>query len=200
MKVVILGAGASSTAGYPLTSDLLPELEKEMDSTRNIVVKDAWHRFSNFRKEAKGVIQRILSSTNPEVVLSLIDLYTETRKNEEQDFYTALGKIHKQLKSGAEPLGKLPDNPKIGEPKEFFKAKIAVRDFLDCLNHFFGWRHYCDYKEDSTEKRQYLRKELSSLSKGDIVITMNWDTLVEKSPFGRRSLVTWRRLWISRTS
>lgn len=180
MKIVILGAGASHAAGYPLTSSLLPELEKMMVSTPNIVVKDAWHRFSNFREEAKGVIKRILSSTNPEVVLSLIDLYTETRKNEEQDFYTAMGKVYKQIKSGSESSEQLPDNPKVSEPEEFFKAKIAVRDFLACLSHFFAWRHYCDSKEDGTEKRQYLKQELSSLAKGDIVITMNWDTLVER--------------------
>ena len=180
MNVIILGAGASFAAGYPLTSDLLSELEKEMVSTPNIVVKKAWQRFSDFREEAKGVIKRILSSTNPEVVLSLIDLYLETRKNEEQASYMALSKVYNQLESDTEPSEELPDNPKVSEPEEFFKAKIAVRDFLKCLDHFFGWKHYCDSKEDNTGKRQYLKKELSLLFRGDIVIAMNWDTLVER--------------------
>lgn len=187
MKIVFLGAGASHAAGYPLTSALLPELEKMTASTPNIFVPDYWKRFSEFRNKTTGVIKRIMFSTNPEVILSLIDLYTECYKNEEQESWKEFERLLKQSKFEAVNSEEIPDDSYDTEEKEFnkdkkvfFDAKLAIRDFLKCVDYFFLLRHCFDSTEKGTKRLQYLKSELSSLSKGDIVITTNWDTLAER--------------------
>lgn len=186
MKIVFLGAGASHAAGYPLTSALLPELEKMTASTPNIFVPDYWKRFSVFRNKTTGVIKRIMFSTNPEVILSLIDLYTECYKNEEQEGWKEFERLLKQLKSEAVNSEEIPDDSYDTEEKGFnkdkkvfFDAKLAIHAFLKCVDHFFFLQHCCDF-EKGTKRWQYLKSELSLLSKGDIVITTNWDTLAER--------------------
>lgn len=180
MKVIFLGAGSSHKAGYPLASNLLCELETELTNTYNIVIREAWSHFAKFRNEATGILKRILSSTNPEVVLSLIDLYNASWKVEQKDFYKQMSKAFKQLNAHPESVITPPDLPKDTKKKDFFEARYAVHAFLECVDNFFLLRHCYDSTDNGKRKWQYLKSELSSLSKGDIVITTNWDTLAER--------------------
>lgn len=173
MKVVFVGAGASIPAGYPSAAALLDHVGKSAEESPDQSVKDAWHRFHNFRDRATGMASRILGSSNPEIVLSLPDLYRAADANEDQDLGRALAKAEddSDLLEQKERLRT--------KPTEFLEAEIAVRDCLYCLEHFF-WERHCLDGGCEASKRDYLREELFPLAAGDVIATTNWDTLVER--------------------
>ncbi|MGD0291730.1 MAG: hypothetical protein ABSC63_19080 [Candidatus Binataceae bacterium] len=118
-----------------------------------------------------------MGHTNPEVVLSQIDLLA-----------TAKGHDHfKEGKADAAFQKMLADDE---VPSEYFKSpadeeiwrvtEVRFR-IIDCLEDFFRWHHYLDSKEENRLHRDYLREYLSKLSVGDLVITLNWDSATERS-------------------
>ena len=52
---------------------------------------------------------------------------------------------------------------------------------LESLIAYFDWKHYKDSNVSKT--RDYLRAVLGSLQTGDAVITLNWDTVAERTLF-----------------
>jgi hypothetical protein len=86
MKVLFLGAGASFRAGYPLANDLLPTIEATAVKSK-VSIQDAWRKWRSFRDAASGPLALALRHTNPEVVLSQIDLL-ETAKGGFADHFT----------------------------------------------------------------------------------------------------------------
>jgi hypothetical protein len=62
---------------------------------------------------------------------------------------------------------------------------------IDCLEDFLRWRHYFDSVEKNRPDRDYLRKYLSSVSDGDLVITLNLESATERS---LANLVKWSPL------
>lgn len=86
-----------------------------------------------------------MSSDNPEVYLSILDLY-----------------------EGMLPL----------ENRAASKYSCARKGFLTCLSSYFEKKH-----EESCKvpPPPYLKEKLAELEKGDVVITLNWDTIVERT-------------------
>jgi hypothetical protein len=58
-------------------------------------------------------------------------------------------------------------------------AKNAKSRLIDCLVEYFDWKHYENSKYP--KRRAYLQTELERLRSGDVVITLNWDTTVERT-------------------
>ena len=177
MKVFFLGAGASIPAGYPGMAELLKAVDQHVQKTPSEEVRTAWHNFKAFRDRAPEVIKRILSSTNPEIVLSLLQLYEAARENEELDRWCALAAPDHEWNSNR--YQQLKDQIET-RPEEFLEAKNAVVGWLRCVEEFFWWRHVCDDDPVVALDREYLRQELHLLRRGDVVITTNWDTLAER--------------------
>src|SRR5437660_12618872 len=76
MQVIFFGAGASAPACYPLASDLLPAIEKMVKVERRFAnLEFAWKVWKEYRDKARGPIKAFLTSPNPEVVFSFLDLY-----------------------------------------------------------------------------------------------------------------------------
>ncbi len=167
MKVFFLGAGASMAAGYPLAKDLFSSLERECGSTSNSTVVAAWESFRQFKAKEEGPAGLILQSGNPEIVLSLLDLLCAAREFDEDDYFRSLDSE------------RILEHPFLGRNKtDFIEARQAIKGLLQCLRHYFGWRHFLD--SQSSDNRHYLKRELSPLASGDIVITTNWDSLAER--------------------
>jgi hypothetical protein len=61
------------------------------------------------------------------------------------------------------------------------RAEEARNRFVDCLLWFFTFRHQDDATPEGRKRRDYLRELLSELRKGDVVITLNWDTTIERT-------------------
>jgi hypothetical protein len=148
MKVFLFGAGASKAAGYPLTSELEAELKKHAGSAG---LQKPWETWQSLRKEMKesfkktgGRHAQMMASHNPEVFLSVIDLYEEI----------------------------------LVKPKQESRYLNACKAFLKCLRYYFEKKH-----EESCKKPPppYLKEKLAELGKGDVVITLNWDTIVERT-------------------
>ncbi len=55
-------------------------------------------------------------------------------------------------------------------------AKAAL---LQCLYRYFGYMHHLD--QNRRQEREYLKQLFIHLNEGDVVITLNWDTLAERS-------------------
>ena len=140
MKVLLLGAGASKCAGYPLTKDLMQAIGQEAIDSRALHLKDAWNKWKHLRETAPDRLSLMLNSPNPEICLSLLDLYELALA--EQD-------PHK--------------------PSVYVETRNGL---LECLRWFFAWKHAQGNTNELT--REYLRSKLRSLSRGDVVITLNW--------------------------
>jgi hypothetical protein len=73
--VLFLGAGASEPAGYPLAAALLSAIQAFVGEEREEMLRAYWKSWASWRNKAEGIEREILFSANPEVVLSLPDLY-----------------------------------------------------------------------------------------------------------------------------
>lgn len=178
MRVLLLGAGASFEAGYPLAGSLINEIERE---ARDSVVQnfsDAWAAWQKLRESSSGVARYLLGNPNPEVVLSLPDLCEVARESEDRQ---AFERARSALSTGSDDPGEIWKHLKSQGRKVANEAVTARDRFRDCLNDFFLYRHHLDSKPENREKREYLRRALSTLSVGDRVITLNWDTTVERT-------------------
>jgi hypothetical protein len=114
MKVLLLGAGASKAACYPLASELMEAVKAEAEgpSRQNDAVSKGWAKWQLFKDHATGATKELLSDQNPEVVLSLLDLCGEVRN--------------------------------VGDAGEASAARGARDSFLRCLEYFFQVKHIDD--------------------------------------------------------
>ncbi len=80
MRVILLGAGASRAACYPLASQLMEAVKAEAEgpSSKNLAVSEDWKKWQSFKYGAQGAAKMLLCDPNPEVVLSFLDLCAES--------------------------------------------------------------------------------------------------------------------------
>ena len=84
MKVFLFGAGASEKARYPLTSGLLAKLKSNAHA---MAFGKDWKKrecLRDYLLKQPGRLQFMINSKNPEVFLSVLDLYEQARKEAEQ--------------------------------------------------------------------------------------------------------------------
>ena len=177
-RIVFLGAGASRKAGYPLASALLDALESEVTGTSSGNLREAWEQFNSYREGASGPAKVSLFSKNPEVVLSLLDLYEAAHQDASDSWFRELKRLARNPQADRSQFSER--HPFESEPADLKNADLARKGLIDCLQYYFGRLHARDFNEESTPHREYLRGELSSLNPGDVVLTTNWDTLAER--------------------
>jgi len=120
----------------------------------------------------------IIDNANPEVVLSLPDLF-DLAIGEEDEKRTAEA-VQRFRETGNTNVAALEAYFE-SEGRDFLvKARVARARLLDVLDSYFHFRHIDD-QEAPKEKRSYLRGLLGSLGTGDTVITLNWDTTIERT-------------------
>ncbi|MBV8053602.1 MAG: hypothetical protein JO071_00005 [Deltaproteobacteria bacterium] len=161
MRVILLGAGASRAACYPLASQLMAAVEAEVvgPSGKNLGVSEDWKRWQSFKCRAHGAAKTLLSDPNPEVALSFLDLCAES------------------------------DTQVAGDAGEVTVARDARLSFLRCLEYFFQIKHMDDL--NNRWRRDYLRPVLADLRSGDAVITFNWDTTIERTLYEDGGWTRW---------
>jgi hypothetical protein len=168
VQAIFLGAGASAAAGYPLAGGFLPALEAAVRAEPGCAnLQDAWTVWQDYRDRAWGPVKVFLESANPEVVFSFLDLYSAAK---EADFRARMA----SAKSGEK-------RPRRRESRQLADALRAREHLLVCLDWFFAFRHHDDGMPGNRSRRDYLRALLGTLSAGDVVITLNWDTTVERT-------------------
>lgn len=178
MKVLLLGAGASRAAGYPLAGELLPAIEADAQYTRSVNLRDAWARWQTFRDSVRQPLRLLIDNPNPEVILSHLDL-CEVAMDAHDDQH--LGDAANAFQRGSTT----PDQPQRywnSAPRASLQEARAARNrLLDCVRAYFGMKHCDDGKVEHHARRDYLRQRLVELATGDVVITLNWDTTVERT-------------------
>jgi hypothetical protein len=180
MKVIVLGAGASKEAGYPLAKKLMPAIQHEAASGNFLNLKTAWDTWAEFVKGQTGVLALLLNDPNPEVVLSALDLCAAATEAE------GLGCFRKEHADEALSQvlsdGQIPhDWWKSRAHEDLWRAEEARNRFVDCLLWFFRFKHHEDALPENRKRRDYLRDLLAKLDGGDVVVTLNWDTTVERT-------------------
>ncbi|HVZ72737.1 MAG TPA: hypothetical protein VHJ20_10225 [Polyangia bacterium] len=183
MRVVLFGAGASSAAGYPTTARLMQEVETYALSQPWDIPgpRSAWEYWRELRDGQLKAMEFLLASPNPEVILSTLDLYSAghaaVREAEERH---VRGYGQRPFTPEQEEAAKRAA-PKILAARA--QAQIPARAracLVQCLHDYFQHKHQLDSEPESAERFRYLRDLMSTLEPGDIVITFNWDALVER--------------------
>lgn len=175
-QVYFFGSGFSKEAGYPLTHKLLNEIKKETSSA-DVATQDAWMRFENFRNSAEGPLSAVLRNINPELVLTVPDLLSATLDEEDQQKW-------KDIKENPESADKINNWWDHSLRKALVAGEKAKHDFQHLIDHFFSMKHAEDAQPQFRERRAYVHNvhnAVANLKDGDIVITTNWDTAVERT-------------------
>jgi hypothetical protein len=181
IKVLILGAGASKGAGYPLGADLMPTIETDAKDSGNLTLREAWRHWEDTKNKAPGALRLLLDDPNPEVILSVLDL---RRMSYFAKFERAIRPDRREeaLSCGLSDAA-IPDDCFTSlDQKWLYDADTARYRLLNGLIAYFEWKHYDDW-EAPAARREYLRQKLAKLHAGDVVITTNWDTNCERTLF-----------------
>lgn len=178
MKVLILGAGASKPACYSVAKELMPTIEADAKASHDDTLTRAWEHWERTKKTAPGALSLLLDDPNPEVVLSVLDLCAISRAVSDLEIVPPENRVEfvGQVLSDTE----VPDDRFTSlDHKWLDDADTARYRLLNCLIAYFEWRHHSD--RELFQRRAYLREELDKLRPGDVVITLNWDTIAERS-------------------
>jgi hypothetical protein len=169
MKVLFLGAGASIPAGYPPALKLLSKVREAFVGSRSVSERQALASWDRAMADAEklGLSRLLMESPNPEIPLSLLDLWEQAQDEAGANFM-------RSARDGA------PDEKTF---KAHFSDKVRVitdarRAMHRLLAHYFATATYQDFKSRPASRR-YLRRILDRLAPADVVITLNWDTTVE---------------------
>jgi hypothetical protein len=195
-RVLFLGAGASVGAGYPLGRDLIHTVEDYFAKTELDVGRKAhWGHFLARRETAHDREKLLLTSGNPEVVLSCLDLCAEALTTDDGAIRAVeRDAVHefKNIPNGDEAtafaaargeyIETLYDDPKRQPLKSAIRAQLGFVSGLDAYLEHMHWR---DDQQEASASREYLHREIASLTDGDVIITTNYDTLAERVLFER---------------
>jgi len=83
MRILILGAGASRPAEYPSADALIPAVGKFVEEYPDAILREYCQRWDSWRSNTE-LPKRIVFNPNPEVVLSLPDLYEAAARSADQ--------------------------------------------------------------------------------------------------------------------
>lgn len=179
MRVLILGAGVSKPAGYPLASELLDDLADVARRTPFSQLRNAWQRWEGFRDDLPSQLRLAAYNSNPEVVLTLVDLFIAAI--EVEDLRQTSSAVRTFRETGEADTAALDIYYNSPERKALRVASAARARLLDVLEWYFWFKHHEDGQRAGQERRQYLHELIEPLSDGDVIITLNWDTLAERT-------------------
>ncbi len=150
-RILIFGAGASNAAGYPLANDLLPSI-KDFQTTNTALVQ-----LRDAWEKWEGA-RNALSETYTKDLLS----------NPNPEVALSLLEL---IEIGATSSSNLHE--------QTAKVRSAKAALFECLKWYFTFKNRDDAEDPS--RRDYLRDLLRSLDEGDVVLTLNWDTVAERT-------------------
>jgi hypothetical protein len=132
MRVLIFGAGASRPACYPLASELISATEQFVKAhPREQPLNNDWECWNSWRNSAEDtVVKDLLFSPNPEIVLSLPDLYAAALQASSLEY---LKGVHAKLERGeatGEDLRNYAERLKSEEHKSSERRERRVAAFL----------------------------------------------------------------------
>jgi hypothetical protein len=74
MRVLLLGAGASKAAGYPVANGLMKAIEDDAANSKSDQLRCVWDRWLSIKNSAPDTLRILLEHNNPEIIFSVLDL------------------------------------------------------------------------------------------------------------------------------
>lgn len=180
MKILLFGAGASKCAGYPLARELMSVLRNWSSANENIDFQADWQKWDQFHQSSRGLFRLLLDDPNPEIALSALDVCQLSSAAGTRGFRPDLKETAVGLTLSQADL--LPQQYFVTEDHQHaHQAAYARHALLRCFQAFFADKHSNDLGSAGRSRRNYLRHLLEKLTTGDVVITLNWDTTVERT-------------------
>jgi hypothetical protein len=180
MRVLVLGAGASFHAGYPLASNLLTEVEKHVNCSKMVNIQNDWSQWVSFRNSCPDYLQLVVRNNNPEIVFTLPTLL-EVAVDAEDPFHLRQALNEAQTSRVEEQVEKLQGYHVSPGRKFLVKAKAGLSGLRNTLNWYFLEHHIEDGQHENKFRRDPLKNLFSRLQPGDVIITFNWDTTAERT-------------------
>ena len=177
-RVLVLGVGASVSAGYPLTVNLLECVRQEADKSRFIQLSNAWDTWRQYLVDLPRELEILRTARNPELILSFTDLFDAAAS--EEDRRRTLDAVGLAKETGHADTTRLEDYFTSAGRCLASKAREGRAHLLEALTWYFAFRHMDD-KNAPRSDRDYLRRLLRPLDRGDAVLTFNWDSLIERT-------------------
>jgi hypothetical protein len=180
VKVYVTGAGASKAAGYPLGWELLPEINAFIGksgpcSTDFDYLKD-WPRVREWlRQNDNFLIREAYQTGNLENIFSVLDFAQQLGEQSLLEYATQSLKI-------------APD-PKVAGKAEadYHRVSTGIAEYADArrilllaLKDYLEQKHYDDQSACSGKDWDYLRSFGNKLCPGDVAITFNYDSTLER--------------------
>jgi hypothetical protein len=179
-RVLVLGAGASRSAGYPLASELMTTIERDARQSKNIQLLEAWNGWVSIKNSAPPELRILLDHPNPEVTLSFLDLCRICFKDDLVERFKK--ELRDEAISDALSRNEIREHLYLSAAHAWIdRAGTAVPRLVDSLSEYLAYKQNVDV--ESSVSRGYLRDLFSVLSKGDAVITLNWDVAADRSLF-----------------
>jgi hypothetical protein len=151
-----------------------------VDAENSVFVqyRDAWRVWSDFLEQAPSWLRLVLRNPNPEIALSLPDLFDLAVLI--QDEHTVSSAV-RRLRDESEDTHEDVERYFEGDERAALRVAWAARSRLtDALHWYFMFRHDRD-RAAARDSRAYLRRHLNQVGPGDAVLTTNWDPLVERT-------------------
>ena len=106
MRVLLLGAGASQHACYPLASKLLTKVEEHVNASALVNIRQAWRGWLDFRDSCPEYLQFLVRNNNPEIVFTLPTLL-QVAADAEDSYRTSSAFKEAEVLGAEEPAAKL---------------------------------------------------------------------------------------------
>lgn len=183
MRVLVFGAGASKSAGYPTADNLMPEVERySLAQPLKIPGPRAnWEQWSEIRDGSLQSMEFLLKNPNPEVILSTLDLFVAAYAAvEHSDSWSFRGYGTRSLTPDQERLAAEGAKRVMSARARAHTPANARACVVECLHDYFQHQHALDADPRSVSRYTYLRELFCQLRDGDLIITFNWDALAER--------------------
>lgn len=180
MRILVLGAGASFHAGYPLASNLLAEVENHVNSSSMVNIKNAWAQWVSFRDSCPDYLQLVVKNHNPEIVFTLPTLL-QVALDAEDPFQLQQALNKAQTSGGDEQVERLQEYHTSHGRNFLVEARHGLSGLQRTLKWYFFKHHIENGKPENKFRREPLRNLFSGLEPGDVIITPNWDTTAERT-------------------
>jgi hypothetical protein len=174
MKVYVLGAGVSYTVGYPLGDDLLGEVDRFIRSCGSCT-----DRF-DYKNDWPTLCAWLEKNENP-----LIREAYRTRQLEQ--VFTILDQARVLNTSAMPGLSPQEDEKTTGAWSNYERVNVATESYLKfreillwALEAYLQFKHHDDVTTSTTAQWNYLRAFGRKLCSGDMVITFNYDSTLER--------------------
>ena len=195
MKTYVLGAGTSATAKYPLGGQLLASIDRfvrglERHGTSNHV-KD-WSRFCTWSERNRNpLIAEAYRSGNLEQLFTVLDFASKLRHANldaiwgNKDIPNTEGQVTLVARLNEWIRKWLNGGSALEQVHLRFEKKVErylhyQKMLLWALEVYFQHRHESDLKSYHQEHWKDLRTFARKLCKGDVVITFNYDSTLER--------------------